>query len=215
MSKSPRFRLQLVFVVLAIAMVTGYLLMTGERNLTAKQSRNYERGSLANTAETGGEIGGSFALINQDNKLVTEKDFNGKSLLITFGFTYCPDVCPTKLQEMTMALDQLGKGAERVQPLFITIDPQRDTPKQLRSYVSLYHQGLQGLTGTPTQIAEVAKKFRIFYKRGEDVGDGDYMMDHTTAIFFTAPDGKVVEVFGDETDVAQMADSMRRHLGAD
>lgn len=113
---------------------------------------------------------------------------------------------------MSLTLDQLGENAKWVQPILISIDPQRDTPKQMKSYVSLYHNNIQGLTGSAAQIAEVAKTFKIYYRRGEDVGDGNYMMDHSTAIYLLDRDGKVLEAFGDEVHAEQMAQAIKKYL---
>lgn len=206
-------RLNLLFSVFAVALVAGYILYLWQGQWREASVRRYENASLANPDENGGgRVGGAFTLVNQDGKTVTDKDFADKFLLITFGFTYCPDVCPTKLQEMSLTLDALGADAKWVQPVFISIDPLRDTPKQLKSYVELYHNHIQGLTGTPEQVAAVAKTFKVYYKRGEDVGDGNYMMDHSTQIYLADKDGKALEVFVEGADAETMAQSIKGYL---
>lgn len=206
-------RLNLLFSVFAVALVAGYILYLWQGQWREASVRRYENASLANPDENGGgQVGGHFTLVNQDGKTVTEKDFADKFLLITFGFTYCPDVCPTKLQEMSLTLDALGADAKWVQPVFISIDPLRDTPKQLKSYVELYHNHIQGLTGTPEQVAAVAKTFKVYYKRGEDVGDGNYMMDHSTQIYLADKDGKALEVFVEGADAETMAQTIKGYL---
>ena len=102
-------------------------------------------------------VGGPFSLVDQDGKRVTEKDFLGKYMLVFFGYTFCPDVCPTELQVMSAALDQLGPEAARIQPVFVSIDPARDTPEVLKAYVGNFGHGLMGLTGSPDEIAAIAK----------------------------------------------------------
>lgn len=206
-------RLNLLFGALGIALVAGYGLYVWQGRWEEASARRYEEASLANPGGEGGEaVGGAFSLTDQDGKTVTEHDFGGKYLLLTFGFTYCPDVCPTKLQDMALTLDALGGDAQWVQPVFITIDPQRDTPAQLKNYVALYHNNIQGLTGTAAQIADVAKKYKVYYKRGEDVGDGNYMMDHSTQIYLTDRDGKALEIFGDGAGAEVMAQTIRKYL---
>lgn len=140
-------------------------------------------------------IGGPFALVNQDGEAVTEATYRGQYLLVYFGYTFCPDLCPTGLQSMAQTLDRLGKDADKVQPLFITVDPARDTPAKLKDYVAAFHPKTVGLTGTPAQIAAVAKAYKVYYKKAEEVDDGEYMMDHSTGIYLMAPDGRYLEGF--------------------
>ncbi len=217
MSKRPSSplgaRLNVVFGVLAVSALAAYGLYAWQAKWRAAQARQYERESLINASNGDASgVGGSFTLVNQDGKTVTEKDFAGKYLLVTFGFTYCPDVCPTKLQDMSLTLDELGAEAQWVQPVFISIDPQRDTPEQMKNYVSLYHNAIVGLTGTPEQIAATAKTFKVYYKRGEDVGNGDYMMDHATTIYLLGQDGKALEVFTEGATPQAMAAAIKSYL---
>ena len=113
-------------------------------------------------------VGGPFTLTDHTGRRVTDKDFRGQHLLVFFGFTYCPDVCPSGLQVMTAALEELGPKAEKITPIFISVDPERDTPEQLALYVSSFHPRLVGLTGTPEEIQQVAKAYRVYYKKVED-----------------------------------------------
>ena len=110
-------------------------------------------------------VGGPFTLTDQDGKKVSEKDFLGKYMLVFFGYTYCPDICPTELQVMTAALDSMGPEAEKIQPVFVSVDPERDTPEVLKSYVENFGPRLVGLTGTPEEIAAVAKAYRVYYAK--------------------------------------------------
>ena len=144
------------------------------------------------------KIGGPFSLIDQDGKAKTDADFAGKYLLVYFGYTYCPDMCPTGLQSMSRALDQLGDGAKTVQPLFITVDPGRDTPTKLKEYIASFHPAIVGLTGSAEQIAAVAKAYQVYYKKGENVDEHDYIMDHSSLIYLMDPQGKFVATFPEE-----------------
>src|SRR5262249_52294505 len=116
-------------------------------------------------------IGGPFRLVDQNGRPVDDTQFRGKLKLVYFGYTYCPDVCPTELQTMSQALDALGPAAAQVQPLFITIDPQRDTPEQLKDYMQSFHPSFLGLTGTPAEVDAVARAYRVYYARGRDPND--------------------------------------------
>ena len=112
-------------------------------------------------------VGGPFALIDHTGTPRTDADFRGKLMLIYFGFTFCSDICPTDLQAIAGALDQLGAAGEAVQPLFITVDPEKDTPAQLKGYVALFHPRLIGLTGSPKQIRKVANDYKVYYAKAE------------------------------------------------
>lgn len=132
-----------------------------------------------------------FTLVDHNGKNVTDRDYLGQYLLVFFGYTYCPDVCPTGLTNISEALDLLGPDAEKVTPLFITIDPARDTPEHLKEYVENFHPRMVGLTGTEAQVAAAAKSYSARYIKMDD-GDGDpetYFMGHTSTTFMTDPKG--------------------------
>jgi cytochrome oxidase Cu insertion factor (SCO1/SenC/PrrC family) len=160
-------------------------------------------------------LGGPFALTDHRGRAVTEADFAGRWLLVYFGFTWCPDVCPTELGTIAAALDAMGEASEAVTPLFITIDPQRDTVAQMAGYVERFHPRLVGLTGTPEQIAEVARRYRVYYARVNrpDQG-GDYTMDHSSFIYLTGPDGRVRALFRAETPPEAIAATTLAQLRA-
>jgi cytochrome oxidase Cu insertion factor (SCO1/SenC/PrrC family) len=158
-------------------------------------------------------IGGSFALIDHSGKRVTDKSYAGKYLLVFFGYTYCPDVCPSTLQVMSAALDQLGPDAEKIQPLFITIDPARDTPQVLKDYVSNFNPRFIGLTGSEQEIADVAAKYRVYYEKAPGAkGSSDYLMDHSAILYLMRPDGTFLKHFTYETDPKALADGIRKAM---
>ena len=138
-------------------------------------------------------IGGHFSLSAADGTAVTDRSFPGKWLMLYFGYTFCPDACPTALNTIAEALDELGPLAERIQPIFITIDPERDTPSVLAQYVKAFDPRLIGLTGSAAQIAAIAKDFRVFY-RVRHLGNEEYAIDHSSYIYVIDPDGRVVEL---------------------
>ena len=156
-------------------------------------------------------IGGPFTLVDQDGKTVTDKDFRGQYLVIYFGYTYCPDVCPTSLTNMSDALDLLGDTAARVTPMLITIDPARDTPEHLKEYATYFHPRLHALTGSPEQIAAVAKAYRVYYSKvkREDATEDDYLMDHSSVTYVMGPDGMFRLHFSHGTDAEAMASRLR------
>lgn len=158
-------------------------------------------------------VGGPFTLTDHTGRRVTDKDFRGQYLLVFFGFTYCPDVCPSGLQVMTAALEELGPKAEKITPIFISVDPERDTPEQLALYVSSFHPRLVGLTGTPEEIQQVAKAYRVYYKKVEDEGStAGYTIDHTSIIYLMSPTGEFITHFTHATPVSAMVEQLEKVL---
>ena len=160
------------------------------------QVRNAET-TVESGVKTAVPIGGPFTLTDNHGRTVTDADFRGKYMLIYFGYTYCPDVCPTELGVMTQVVDQLGPKAERIQPVFITVDPDRDTVAHINDYVGLFHPRLVGLTGTEEQVREAARAYRVYYAKApmKDGKPEDYLMDHSSFIYLMGPDGKFVGVY--------------------
>jgi len=157
-------------------------------------------------------IGGPFTLEASDGSTVTDATYRNKWQLIYFGYTLCPDACPTALNEIAGALDKLGPLAAQVQPIFITIDPARDTPKIMGEYVKAFDPRIRGLTGTPAQIAAVAREFRVYYAKVEDKDAPDgYLMDHSSIIYVMRPgDGRFVATFTHESTADQMAARLKK-----
>jgi cytochrome oxidase Cu insertion factor (SCO1/SenC/PrrC family) len=158
-------------------------------------------------------VGGPFSLTDQTGRKVTDKDFRGHYMLVFFGYTYCPDLCPTELQVMSAALDNLGAKADDIQPIFITFDPQRDTPEVLKQYISNFHPRFVGLTGTPEEIAVAAKAYRVFYNKLEDTSGPDtYLMDHSTITYLMDKQGKFLKHFSYTTDAATLAQDLEKAI---
>jgi protein SCO1/2 len=156
-------------------------------------------------------IGGDFTLVDQNGKTRRAEDFRGKLMLIYFGYTYCPDVCPTELQTMGEAVDLLGDKQDAVQPIFVTIDPERDTPEQLRLYAESFHPRLVALTGSKEQVAAAARAYKVYFaKRPQD--GGDYLMDHSSFVFLMGRDGKYLMHFGPGTTPEQMEAAIEKRL---
>ena len=156
-------------------------------------------------------VGGPFALEDTNGKQITDRDFRGKYMLVYFGYTYCPDVCPTTLNEVADALDHLGAKANRLQPVFITVDPKRDTPAVMKQYVAAFTPRLIGLTGSDEQIAKVAKEYRVYYaEHRTGPGPNDYTMDHSSVLYLMGPDGSFIAPIRADEDGTQMAADLGR-----
>ena len=157
-------------------------------------------------------IGGPFALVDHENRPRTDADYRGNYMLVYFGYTFCPDICPTALQVMTAAMNQLEKPRQdRITPIFITVDPERDTPEHLATYVENFHPRMVGLTGSDKQIASAARAYRVYYGKGEGSGD-DYLVDHSSIIFLMDPNGGYVTHFTHGTAPERLAEKLREHV---
>ena len=162
----------------------------------------------------GAAIGGKFELVDQDGRVRTDAEFRGKLMLIYFGYAFCPDACPTALQAMTVAINRLGPAGEGVVPIFITVDPERDTPEQLKRYAENFHPRLVALTGTPEQVATAATAYRVYYAKQKDANvNGGYLMDHTSIIYLMGRDGRYLSHFTHATAPEAMAAEIEKHLG--
>lgn len=158
-------------------------------------------------------VGGPFELIDGDGRTVTQRDFRGRHMLVYFGYTFCPDVCPTTLFSASQALDGIGPAlASKVRLVFVSIDPERDTPEVVKDYAAHFHPGTVGLTGTPEQVAAAARAFRIYYRKAAPEEDGGYLVDHSSILFLMDGKGRYVTHFGHEATADDMAAALKRLL---
>jgi protein SCO1/2 len=178
--------------------------------ITLKPDQTFKKSST----QISNLIGGEFSLLNQNAQPVTENFFLGNYALIFFGFTYCPDVCPTVLQTVSVSLDLLGKVATKIKPVFITIDPERDTPSVLKSYLENFHPFITGLTGTPDQVKKVAKAYGVYYARAKEGKESkdNYFMDHSGGIYLMGPDGKFIKRFSHSVTPEEIVDKIKESL---
>jgi protein SCO1/2 len=155
--------------------------------------------------------GGPFALTDHTGKPVSDETFRGKYLVMVFGYTFCPDVCPTTLGAVAAAMDLLGTEAEAVQPLFVTVDPTRDTPAVLADYVAAFHPRLVGLTGSAEQIRKVTRDYRVYVSKVE-TGDDTYTVDHSAYVYLVGPDGHTLSYLKHDASPQAMAETIGRHM---
>ncbi|WFU40583.1 SCO family protein [Bradyrhizobium sp. CB82] len=156
-------------------------------------------------------IGGPFALTDQNGKTITDKSLKGKPTLIFFGYTHCPDVCPTSLFEISEVLRAMGKDADKVNAYFISVDPDRDTPSTMKDYLSSFDPHLEGLSGDPAETAKVLTSYRVYAKK-VPTKDGDYTMDHTALIYLMDRDGRFVAPFNMKRTPEEAAVELKRYL---
>jgi protein SCO1 len=156
-------------------------------------------------------IGGPFSLADTDGKRVTDRDFRGKLMLVFFGYTHCPDVCPTELQNMATALEKLGPDAKQVAPIFISVDPARDTPEALSAYVGNFSPLIKGLTGTQDEVASVAKAYRVYFKKA-DGGSDQYTVDHSVFVYLMDRDGNYITHFMFNTPPETVVNAIKKHI---
>ena len=158
-------------------------------------------------------IGGPFALIDQNGRTLTSDSLKGKPTLIYFGYTYCPDVCPTSLLLMETAIEKLGQDAfKKVNLVFITVDPERDTPEMLKGYVGNFGPTFIGLTGSPEQVAAAARAYRVYYQKVPAKNGGPYLMDHSSIVYLLDRNGRFVTHFTHEAKAEAIATAVQRLL---
>jgi protein SCO1/2 len=194
MNRSVRILVVLAaFVAGAFALTAGVMLL-----LTSERTRP-------------SSVGGPFELVNQNGKTVTDADFTGKPLLVFFGFTHCPDICPTTLFEVSEIFNRLGKDAEKINAIFVTVDPERDTPEKLKLYLSSFHPQISALSGSTAQVDAVKKAYFVYAKRVPLEG-GSYTMDHTSIVYLMDKQGKFIAPFNLKRDADAAATDLRRRL---
>jgi protein SCO1/2 len=179
---------------LLVGLVLLFLVVGGGRNIAAPAA-----------------IGGPFQLTDQTGAVVTDKTMEGRPTLIFFGFTHCPDVCPTSLFEISEVLRAMGQQADRVNAYFISVDPERDTPAAMKEYLSSFDPHLKGLTGDPEVMAKVISEYRVYAKK-VPLKDGDYTMDHTALIYLMDRDGRFVSPFNLKRPPDEAAAELKRYL---
>ena len=159
-------------------------------------------------------LGGPFSLTDQDGKIVTDKDYAGRYMLVYFGYTYCPDVCPATLYNITQAMAAIGPLADKVTPVFITVDPARDTPARMKNYVANFDKRMVGLTGTPEQLKTIAKEYRVYYAKvpAKDGDANSYLMNHSSVMYLMDPDGHFKTHFSAADDSKTLAAKLKTIL---
>ena len=157
-------------------------------------------------------VGGPFNLVDPSGKTVTDSDFRGRWMLVYFGYTFCPDVCPTELQAVAASLDKLGSQATKLAPIFITVDPDRDTPSVMGEYVKLFDDRIIGLSGSPAQIAAALRAYRVYAVKSESKATTSYLMDHSSFLYLMGPDGKLRTLFKPGTSSDEIAASIRAKM---
>ena len=187
-----------IIAAFAVSLAVGLLLMT------------WLMGDLRKVAAPAA-IGGPFQLADQSGKVVTEKDLKGRPTLIFFGFTHCPDVCPTSLFEISEVLRAMGKDADKVNAFFVSVDPERDTQAAMKDYLSSFDPHLKGLTGNAEQVAKVLTAYRVYAKK-VPLKDGDNTMDHTALVYLMDRDGNFVAPFNMKRKPEDAAAELKRYL---
>jgi len=196
--------LMMVLAGVAVALALGLL---GRALWLAPEAGGGREGSVTGTAL----VGGPFTLVDQNGRQVSDTDFRGRLMLIYFGYTFCPDVCPTELLDMSQAVDALGKAGDQVQPLFITVDPKRDTPAVLREFLVNFHPRMLGLTGSEEQVQVAAKAYRVFFAKAAGA-ERDYFVDHTSIVYLMDRQGRYLTHFGPTVRGEQMAAAIKKYL---
>lgn len=198
----------LLMVLVSVAsMAFGPFNMPGKNPATTARSATQAQGQTAGIEG----LGGAWSLTDHHGKGVTDRDYTGRYRLMFFGFTYCPDVCPTELKRLTLVLEALGADAAAITPLFVTIDPERDSPQVLKEYLARFDERFIGLTGSVKQIEHMENIFKVYAARTSE-SDPDYSMNHSALVYFIGPDDKVLQLFHSGDSPEQMAEAIRSRI---
>lgn len=172
----------------------------------------FEKSENALLPVTSDTFGGPFSLTDHTGETFTDKDLLGQYQLIYFGFTYCPAICPTELQKMTSALNILEEKADQIQPVFITVDPERDTAEVMKTYISSFHPRFIGLTGTAEATEQIKRGYKVYAAKVDDPAFTEYTVDHSSFIYFISPEGQLLHIFKIEDSAQYLADTMSKWL---
>ncbi len=207
-----------VAVLITMVAINPALLKHVASSLLAPVSGSDNGGQMATTTNSGippgAPIGGSFQLINQLSQPVTDATYHGKYMLVFFGYSHCPDECPLTLQKMVLIMNALGPLAQHVAPIFITIDPTRDTPPALKAYLSKFGPDLIGLTGSNAQIAGVAHEYAVAFNTNDLEASGASLISHSTYIYLMGPDGKFLNLFPFTITVTQLTSVLKAQINS-
>ncbi|XP_039177881.1 protein SCO1 homolog, mitochondrial isoform X1 [Crotalus tigris] len=197
---------------LAVTVVIGGGMLGLLKYLKKKKEAALERESIRSIGKP--LLGGPFSLVDHHGQSKSDRDYLGQWVLIYFGFTHCPDICPEELEKMMLAVDEVDRIASlpNVTPLFITIDPERDNEEAIAKYVKEFSPKLIGLTGTKDQIDQVSRAYRVYYSPGPRDEDNDYIVDHTIIMYLIGPDGKFVDYFGQNKTNTEIAANILKHM---
>ena len=210
---SPQFetRLKRTALLSFLALVAG----VGAGYLQIQMAKTPQSTGEKPMEIAGADIGGPYTLVDQDGKTVTEKNFAGQYKLIYFGFTYCPAICPTELQKISSVIKMIEKKdpalAAKIQPLFITVDPERDTSAVMREYVKLFHPRMTGLSGSAAQTEDVKKKYRIYSAKVESERATDYTVDHSSFIYLMGPQDDLLGIYRSEDNADLIYADLLKH----
>lgn len=201
-------------IALLLAAIAAFELVPSVREFISPRSEGIVSASAEGTARVpaGVPIGGRFELTDEKGQRVTDADYRGRWMLVFFGYTNCPDECPLTLQKMATTLQDLGPLADRIAPLFITVDPMRDTPERLAKYLENFDTRFIGLTGSDDQIAAVAKAYRVYYEPGKTEESGADLVSHSAFLYLTNPSGKLNALFSQDVTPEKLTHALRARL---
>lgn len=205
--KKQHFQILIAFLLVVMAGVFSLTLKTTEPGVSPRKES-----SLTPTTAGIEGLGGSWTLTDHNGHSVSDRDFSGSFRLMFFGFTYCPDVCPTELKRLTLVLQGLGAEATKVKPILVTIDPERDTPEVLKDYLARFDERFIGLTGSVEQIKHMEKLFKVYAARNDDPALSDYMMNHSALVYLIGPDDRVLHLFHSRDTPDDMIALIRKFL---
>lgn len=203
MSEMP-YRKVIFSLTAVLFILIGVLAILINMPVASDEISRKANGHVSGTAD----IGGHFTLVNQDGVLTDSRTIDEDYKLVFFGFTYCPDVCPATLQKITLALSALGPKADKIRPVFISVDPERDAPDVIKTYLTAFHPRLAGFTGTPEQVRDVQERYRVYAQKAQSEGAKEYLVDHSAYIYLTGSNDMVIDVISADLGIAEISDAI-------
>lgn len=214
MSKDKLRKIIIVDTIAVIVIIAGIFIYMGQKDTATNPAQKSAAVSSQVQNFDGADIGGPYTMINQDGETVTNETYAGSYKLIFFGFTFCPHICPTELQKMAATFKILDKDGENILPVFITTDPERDTPDVMKEYVQQFHPRLIGLTGSMEQVKHIQDEFRVYAAKAQDPDMSEYTMNHSSYMYLMGPNDKLLGLYSDSETPAAIAENIKAVLQA-
>lgn len=214
MSKDKLRKIIIVDTIAVIVIIVGIFVYMGQKDNASDTAQTSAAASSQVQNYDGADIGGSYTLINQDGETVSNNTYAGSYKLMFFGFTFCPHICPTELQKMAATLKILDKDGEKILPVFITTDPERDTPDVMKEYVEQFHPRLIGLTGSMEQVKHIQDEFRVYAAKAQDPEMSEYTMNHSSYMYLMGPNDKLLGLYSDSETPSAIAENIKAVLKA-
>lgn len=214
MTKERLKKIIIIDLVIVIAVIAGFFIYMGQDSSSSQNQLQTDVAEAPSAVQNldGVDIGGPFSMVDHNGKAVTDQSYGDSYKMIYFGFTFCPHICPTELQKMAAIFEILGDQGEQILPIFVTTDPERDTPDVMKEYVSHFHPRMIGLTGSLEQVKNIQDEYRVYAAKAEDPQLSDYTMNHSSYMYLVAPDNTLLGLYSEDSSPSDIAKNIQAVL---